>query len=177
MAGLGLDAKMIANTRPELKRRVGWLAYVDAIGRSLVDREVLRIRYRLDDDEERSTRVHTIMVGNCGTMPGNVVLLPDAKIDDGIFDIVTLRPEGFFGWAQIWFKIFWENGVLRRSQVGRKIVSMQREVRTLRYLRGASITVKLERPEEFELDGDEFGLAVGFTAKVDPKGVLIRVPA
>jgi diacylglycerol kinase family enzyme len=177
MAGLGLDAKMIANTRPALKRRVGWLAYVDAIARSLIDRDVLRIRYRLDDEEERATRVHTIMVGNCGTMPGNVVLLPDAQIDDGVFDIVTLRPEGFGGWAVIWFKIFWENGVLRRSQVGRKIVSMQREVRTLRYLRGTSLTVRLDRPEEFELDGDEFGRVIAFRARVDPGAVRVRVPA
>ena len=177
MAGLGLDAKMIANTRPELKRRVGWLAYVDAIARSLVDRDALRIRYRLDEGEVRATRVHTIMVGNCGTMPGNVVLLPDAEIDDGVFDIVTLRPEGFGGWAQIWFKIFWENGVLRRSQVGRKIVSMQREVRTLRYLRGESIAVRLDRAEEFELDGDEFGQVVAFRARVDPRAVRVRVPA
>jgi len=176
MAGLGLDAKMIANTRPELKRRVGWLAYVDAIARSLIDRDVLRIRYRLDAEEEHATRVHTIMVGNCGTMPGNVVLLPDAQIDDGVFDIVTLRPEGFGGWAVIWFKIFWENGVLRRSQVGRKIVSMQREVRTLRYLRGKSITVRLDRPEEFELDGDEFGQVIAFRARVDPGAVRVRVP-
>jgi diacylglycerol kinase family enzyme len=155
---------------------VGWLAYVDAIARSLVDRDVLRIRYRLDDQEERATRVHTIMVGNCGTMPGNVVLLPDAQIDDGVFDIVTLRPEGFFGWAVVWFKIFWENGVLRRSQVGRKIMGMQREVRTLRYLRGTSITVRLDRPEEFELDGDEFGQVVAFKARVDPGAVRVRVP-
>jgi diacylglycerol kinase (ATP) len=177
MAGLGLDAKMIANTRPALKAKVGWLAYVDAIARSLVDRDVLRIRYRLDGQEERATRVHTIMVGNCGTMPGNVVLLPDAQIDDGVFDIVTLRPEGFGGWAVIWFKIFWENGVLRRSQVGRKIMSMQREVRTLRYLRGATISVRLDRAEEFELDGDEFGQVVGFSARVDPGAVRVRVPA
>ena len=80
--------------------------------------------------------MHTILVGNCGLLPGNVLLLPEADVDDGLFDIVTLRPEGFGGWAQIWLKIFWENGVLRRSSVGRKLVARSREVRTLRYLRG-----------------------------------------
>ncbi|MBW8873283.1 MAG: NAD(+)/NADH kinase, partial [Leifsonia sp.] len=117
LAGLGLDAKMIANTRPELKRRVGWLAYVDAIARSMRDSEKIRMRYRLDGGEERVMSVHTILVGNVGLLPGNVLLLPDAEVDDGLFDIVTLRPEGLGGWAQIWLKITWENGVLRRSSV------------------------------------------------------------
>ncbi len=121
MAGIGLDAKMIANTNPELKKRVGWLAYVDAIGRSLRDTEQLRINYRSDNGQVKTMRAHTLLVGNCGSLPGNILLLPDAAVDDGVFDIVALRPEGFFGWAEVWLKIVWENGVLRRSSVGRKL--------------------------------------------------------
>jgi len=177
MAGLGLDAKMIANTDPELKKRVGWLAYVGAIGRVLIDKEVLRIRYRLDGGEERSSRVHTILVGNCGSLPGNILLLPDAELDDGLFDIVTLRPEGFGGWARVWVGIVWENGVLRRSSTGRKLLNLrQKPVRALRYLRGRRLHVDLDRPEEFELDGDEFGLIVGFRAEVDPASLIVRMP-
>ena len=35
LAGIGLDAHMIANTRPGLKKSVGWVAYVDGAARSL----------------------------------------------------------------------------------------------------------------------------------------------
>lgn len=177
MAGLGLDAKMIANTRPELKRRVGWLAYVDAIARSLRDSQKLRINYRVDGGVQRTMRAHTILIGNCGSLPGNILLLPEAAIDDGVFDIVSLRPEGFTGWVQIWVKIVWENGVLRRSSVGRKLMGLSREVRTLRYLKAATIEVELDRAEEFELDGDEFGTVVGFRADVDERALRVRVPA
>jgi diacylglycerol kinase family enzyme len=177
MAGLGLDAKMIANTDPALKKRVGWLAYVDAIARALIDKEVLRIRYRLDGGEERSSRVHTLLVGNCGTLPGNILLLPDAEVDDGLFDIVALRPEGFGGWARVWVGIFWENGVLQRSSTGRKLLNLrQKPVRAMRYLRGRRLHVDLDRPEEFELDGDEFGTIVGFRAHVDPAALVVRMP-
>ncbi len=175
LAGLGLDAKMIANTRPELKRRVGWLAYVDAIARSMRDSEKIRMRYRLDGSEERVMSVHTILVGNVGLLPGNVLLLPDAEVDDGLFDIVTLRPEGLAGWVQIWVKITWENGVLRRSSVGRRVAGLARPVRTLRYLRGRRISVRLDRAEDFELDGDDFGLVIAFDAYVDPASLIIRV--
>jgi diacylglycerol kinase (ATP) len=176
MAGLGLDAKMIANTNPELKRRVGWLAYVDAIVRTMRDSEKLRVRYRVEGGEEKTMSAHTILVGNCGTLPGNVLLLPDAEIDDGVFDIVALRAESFFGWAEVWIKIFWENGVLRRSSVGRKLAGLSREVRTLRYLKASSITARLDRAEEFELDGDEFGTAVAFKAHIEPLSIAVRVP-
>ncbi|HWH26212.1 MAG TPA: diacylglycerol kinase family protein [Pseudolysinimonas sp.] len=178
MAGIGLDAKMVANTNPELKKRVGWLAYVDAILRSLRDSEKLRVRYRLDDALEKTMTAHTVLVGNCGSLPGNVLLLPEAAIDDGVFDIVSLRPESFVGWVQVWVKIFWENGVLRRSSVGRKLVAgLGREIRTLRYLKAADITVRLDRAEEFELDGDDFGMAVAFRARIEPLGLAVRIPA
>jgi diacylglycerol kinase family enzyme len=176
MAGIGLDAKMAANTDPELKKRVGWLAYVQPIVDAMRDKERVRVRYRIDDGDERSMNAHTVMVGNCGTLPGNVLLLPDAAIDDGVFDIVALRPEGFFGWVQVWTKIFWENGVLRRSTVGRKLVGMTREVRTLRYIKASEITARLDRPEDFELDGDDYGEAIAFRAWVDPGALVVRVP-
>lgn len=177
MAGIGLDAKMIANTDPELKKRVGWLAYVGAIGRVLIDKEVIRVRYRLDSSELRSSRVHTVLVGNCGQLPGNIALLPDAEVDDGLLDVVTLRPEGFFGWFRVWWGITWENGVLRRSSVGRKLLTLSStQVRALRYLRGRSFELNLDRPEEFELDGDEFGMVTGFRARVDPASLLVRMP-
>ena len=67
-------------------------------------------------------RAHTLMIGNCGSLPGNILLLPEAAVDDGEFDIVVLRPEGFFGWVQISTKIFWENGVLRRTSAGRTLM-------------------------------------------------------
>jgi len=177
MAGIGLDAKMAANTDPELKKRVGWLAYIQPIAAALRDKERVRVRYRIDDGPERSMNVHTVMVGNCGTLPGNVLLLPEAAIDDGVFDIVALRPKGFFGWVQIWIKIFWENGVLRRSSVGRKLAGMGPEVRTLRYIKAATITARLDHPEDFELDGDDYGKAIALRARVEPNGLLVRIPA
>ena len=178
MAGVGLDAKMLANTNDDLKARVGWLAYVDAIIRALRDNNKIDVRYELDGGGRKSMRAHTVIVGNCGLLPANIMLLPDAAIDDGQFDIVALRPEGFFGWFQIWFKIVWENGVLRRTQVGRRILAANsREVRTLRYMKGRKLVVRLESPQDFEIDGDSVGKAVALRAVVDEGALTVRVPA
>ncbi len=177
MAGLGLDAKMIANTNDDLKKRVGWLAYVDAIARSLRGDNRIRVRFRLDDEQPASLRINTMLIGNCGLLPANILLLPEAAVDDGIFDIVALRPNGFFGWLQIWVKVVWENGILRRTAVGRKLMRGNKEVRTLRYLKGKSIVIRPETPQEFQLDGDTFGEAAAVKAWVDAQALAVKIPA
>jgi diacylglycerol kinase family enzyme len=176
MAGLGLDAQMAANTNAALKAAVGWIAYIDSIARAVRDNNRVKVRYSVDGGPQASATVNTVIVGNCGLLPGGIQLLPEAVIDDGIFDIVAFRPGGFVGWVQIYVKLVWENGVLRRSTVGRRIVSMSREVRALRYLRGSNLTIRLERPEEFELDGDPFGEAVALRASVDHLALRVMVP-
>lgn len=177
MAGIGLDAKMIANSDEKLKKRFGWLAYVDAIGKALRDTNRMRIRFRLDDGPTRSMTAHTVLVGNCGSLPGNIPLLPDAAVDDGLFDIVSLRSKGFVGWLQVGIKVIFENGMLRRSSVGRRLMGPSRDMRPLRYLKGARFEVLMDHPEEFELDGDDFGMVTGFRTTIDAGAVRIRIPA
>jgi diacylglycerol kinase family enzyme len=176
MAGIGLDAAMIANTDPELKKRVGWLAYVGGIARSLGGKNYIRLRFRLDDGPARNLRVNTMLIGNCGLLTGNILLLPDAVVDDGVFDIVALRPEGLFGWIQIIVKVVWENGVLRRSTLGRKILANTKEVRTLRYLRGRQIVIRPDDPRPVQLDGDTFGQVVRLRAHVEELALAVRIP-
>lgn len=175
MAGLGLDAKMLANTDDELKAKIGWLAYVKAIAIALRDKNQLRVRYKLDGERTRSLRAHTVIIGNCGSLQANVLLMPEAAVDDGLLDVVLLRPEGVVSWAQIITKIFWENGVLSRTRLGRKFRT--REVEALNYIKGERFTLALNRPELIQLDGDEFGRAVALRTWVEPGRLTVRVPA
>ena len=175
MAGLGLDAKMLAHTDDELKAKIGWLAYVKAIVLALRDKNQLRIRYKLDDERTRSLRAHTVIMGNCGALQANILLLPDAAVDDGELDIVLLRPEGVVSWAQIVTKIIWENGVLSRTRLGRRLRT--KEVRALNYIKGRRFTMLANRPELIQLDGDEFGQTTAIRTWVDPGALTVRVPA
>ena len=177
MAGLGLDAKMIAKTNTKLKKAVGWLAYVDAIGRSLPELKPVKLRVSIDGEVPRAVNVHTIIIGNCGKLPGGILLLPDAQPDDGILDFVALRPRGPFGWVNVWNKLAWENGVLRKSALGRRIIDLSRDVKDVTYRKGRDLRLTVENPEEFQLDGDEFGMAKSVHAWVDPGALTVRVPA
>jgi diacylglycerol kinase (ATP) len=175
MAGFGIDAKMLAATDDELKAKVGWLAYVKAFVAVLRDKNQLHLRFKIDGEAVRHMRAHTVIVANAGSLPGNILLLPDAAVDDGKLDVVIMRPEQLVGWIQIFTKVLWENGVLGRTRWGKRFQT--REVKALNYLRGTQVRVRLSRPEEIELDGDPFGEAVGMVTRVDAKGLTIRVPA
>jgi Sphingosine kinase and enzymes related to eukaryotic diacylglycerol kinase len=176
MAGLGIDAKMIAATDEDLKAKAGWIAYVGAIGRVLRDKNELRLRYQLDGGRPHTLHAHTVMIGNCGSLQADIMLLPDAAVDDGILDIVVLRPEDVLGWLRIAVKIFWENGVLRRSSVGRRFLRDDREVHAMNYLKGKEIVLNSNRPEQVELDGDLFGEVTSMRVRVDPGALQVKVP-
>jgi diacylglycerol kinase family enzyme len=176
MAGLGMDAQMIAATDEDLKAKAGWLAYVHAIGRVLRDQNELRLRYQLDGGRVHALHAHTVMIGNCGSLQADILLLPDAAVDDGILDIVILRPESVIGWLRIAVKIFWENGVLRRTSVGRRLLRDDREVHAMNYLTGREIVLTSSRPEQVELDGDLFGEVSSMRVRVDPGALRVLVP-
>jgi diacylglycerol kinase (ATP) len=181
MAGLGLDAQMIAATRPDLKKQVGWLAYVDAGMRAIPKAEPFRIRYSLGTRNEHHAQVSTILIANCGVLPGNIQFLPEARLDDGILDIAVLQPRGVVGWLKIWRRVTWQNGVLRRSAVGRRIIELtdtaSGDERAMTTLLGTDIRIVPEQPQEFELDGDEFGLVKSVFLRADAGALLVRVPA
>ena len=177
MAGMGLDAKMIENTDDELKAKAGWLAYLKAIVASLRDPGELHLRFQLDDKRPERATVHTVLLGNCGSLPANVLLLPDAVVDDGLFDLMLMRPRGVLGWIRVWLKVAWVNGVVRRTKAGKALAGERRNDNDLRYETGTSFTARLSRPEEIELDGDTFGKAIAFRAWIEPGALTVRVPA
>ena len=178
IAGIGADAQMIANTNSELKKRLGWLAYVDGGLRSFSSARKYSIEFRIDNGTWKSAQVNSILFANCGLLPGNIELIPDGSIDDGLLDIVLLQPASFWGWLAIWRKVTWENRVLRKSALGRKIIRFtDRATRThLSYLRGSDIELRLRTPAPFQVDGDSCGDVTALSVRVDPQGLHVRIP-
>lgn len=176
LAGMGLDADMIANTRPDLKRSVGWVAYVDGAARSLPNAKPFRIVYQLDESRLHSTRVHSVLFANCGTLPAGIALIPSASIADGAMDVAIIQPTGPFGWLGVWRKIWWDNSVLRRFRAGRLVLQRRGRNASVRYLRGQTAEAAAIAPTPIELDGDEFGTAVRVRCRVAPGALLLALP-
>jgi len=175
MAGMGLDAAMIQNTRPELKKSVGWVAYVDGAARSLVNAKPFRVMYQLDGHRLHAARVQSVLFANCGALPGGVALIPEASIADGQLDVAVIQPTGWLGWLGVWRKIWWDNSVLRRFRAGRRVLERRRDS-SVRYLRGTGIELATAPAQPVELDGDEFGEATRIYTRIVEGGLSIALP-
>lgn len=179
MAGVGIDAQMIKNTDDDLKAKIGFLAYGVAIAKSLKGGDRIKLLRRVDRGRWRTARAHSVIVGNCGDLVNNIVLLPDAIPDDGKLDVVIMRPKGLFGWFNIFGQLAYQMGqklfyTLRGR--GAEVDGEDNNSKSLRYLQGKQIDVKFSQPEEFEVDGDPAGTVDGFSVTVEPSALRVRVP-
>lgn len=176
MGGIGLDAAMIANTNPQLKKTVGWVAYVDGAARALPYAKPFRVVYELPGHRLHSSRVQSVLFANCGKLPAGLDLIPEASIADGALDIVIFQPKGPFGWLFVWRRVAWDNSFLRRFRTGRRVLSLRTKDNAVIYSRGAGIELATHEPRPVQLDGDEFGEALSVKTRVAPAALLVVVP-
>ena len=177
MGGMGLDAAMIANTNPQLKKSVGWVAYVEGAARSLPSAKPFRVMYQLPGRRLHAARVQSVLFANCGSLPAGLELIPEASVSDGALDIVIIQPKGPLGWMLVWRRVAWDNSVLRRFRAGRKVISLRTKDNAVRYSRGTGIDLATNNPTPVQLDGDEFGEARQVTTRVVAGGLLLAMPA
>lgn len=174
MAGVGLDAKIFANTDRMLKRRFGWVAYIDGGIKSL-PAFFERMSVSVNDGPFRTLKVHSLIVGNCGLLPGGILLMPDASVDDGILDVAAVGPRRFWNWVAFWSRVTWQNAVLRRIPAGRRLMDSTANVKTLENLSGQKIVISPERPVSMQLDGDSIGTITAVEFSVLPGALRVRV--
>lgn len=160
IAGLGFDAEVMADVEDGLKDKVGWVAYLVAGARHLRGGR-FRVEVKTDEGWRTRRRVRSVLVGNVGKLQGGVMLLPDAKVDDGVLDVLLLAPEGMVGWGAVAAR------VLTRQRRGHHRV----DHRTAR-----EIEVRVNRPVAIQLDGDSLGEASAMSVKVRPSSLVIRRP-
>lgn len=164
MSGFGLDGEIMAKANENLKKAVGWPAYLLSAAKSVTGRG-FRVTVATVDEEvggsgtiSRSAR--TVVVGNCGTLQGGLDLMPDAVLDDGLLDGVVLAPKGAFGWLSVFADI------VTRHRRGHK---------RLDRLRAPAIRLDAQRPVEAEIDGDPIGERRSMAIRVLPRSLRVRV--
>jgi YegS/Rv2252/BmrU family lipid kinase len=158
MAGLGFDAEVMAGTAPELKERLGWVAYVVAGAKQLRGRRT-SVTLQVDGGRVQQRRIRAVVIGNCGMLQGGIQLMPGAVPDDGWLDVVVVTPRSLLGWLQVTGAV-----ITRRAHP------------TVEHFQCRSIEVRAERPLHVQLDGDPGGTAQVLRAQVDPLALVIRVP-
>jgi diacylglycerol kinase (ATP) len=87
----GFDSRV--NERANRMRRpAGPRRYDVAIGLEMLRLRPRRIRLALDDGAEQELAVTLVAIGNAPRYGGGKLMTPDAKMDDGIFDVTVVGP-------------------------------------------------------------------------------------
>ena len=159
MAGVGMDAQIMAGTNENLKAAVGWPAYMVSGLKHLVSPE-FRVSVKVDDELEFRRRARMVVIGNCGRLLGGLVLMPSARVDDGQLDTVIASPKGVVGWVPV------ATRVATRRRKGHP---------TLDHKVCKEIRVRADRPLPLQIDGDVVGEATEVTANVRPGCLTVRV--
>ena len=110
MAGMGFDAAIMEGVNEDIKKKIGWVAYVVSGLRSLMF-PAIKVEIQVDDEQPTTHRARTVVVGNVGFLQAGMPLLPDATIDDGILDVVIIHPRQFLSWITVAMR------VLRKSPI------------------------------------------------------------
>lgn len=160
MCGTGWDADMMAV--PEgLKRALGWGAYVIQ-GARRVRQQPMRLRMAVDGGPEQHVYGRTVVIANVGTLVAGLELLPEAVPDDGILEVLVIDPSSPLDWVRT------TAGILRGKG------SDGDPSRTL--LRGRQVVVTTGHARSRQVDGDLVGDGFGFSVKVLPRALAVRVP-
>ena len=170
MVGFGIDAQMIVETDDELKKKAGWLAYVESLGRAVKASEVVEFDITLDDAEPRSHHAHTLLIANCGTLQGGISLIPDADPSDGELDLLILSADSVAQWMGTFKSMVWDNGLKRLISGSDSSESND----LVAHVRAHTVEVTLPHAHAFEIDGDDVGEVASFRVELQPAALTVR---
>ena len=158
---------MVADTDADLKARVGWIAYFVAGVRHLHARR-MRLDVRLDEESWHSVRLRSLLIGNCGRLPGGITLLPDAVLDDGWLDIGAIDTRGgLVGWTQLFGEVVMQRFGFRTELPNR--------IGRIDHARARRIRVRSRDAQQVQVDGDLIGSAYELEARVDRLALTVKV--
>jgi YegS/Rv2252/BmrU family lipid kinase len=161
MAGIGMDAMIMDETDEDLKDKVGSAAYFVAAAKAL-GRLPIRLKVQLDNN--RPVRRHAMLcvIGNVGTLRGNLTLIPGASPDDGLLDLYIASPRRFRHWAKLALRL-----ITRRPKKDDQVDQHT----------GKRVRIKIHGKDDYQLDGDVVGESTTLFAEIQPGALAICVPA
>jgi diacylglycerol kinase (ATP) len=160
MAGIGIDAMIMQGARPDLKKAVGPAAYFVSAARN-ANHPALFATIHLDGRQALRRRAHVIVVGNVGYLTANIPLIPDARADDGLLDVLVASPRSVRDWVRLTARVL-------TRQRGRD--------HQLVRLTGRAVKITVDRPDHYQMDGDPAGECRSLEAEVRPGALKLRVP-
>jgi diacylglycerol kinase (ATP) len=160
MAGTGLDAMIMDGVDERLKKFIGPGAYFISAGKAL-GRLPVPLQVTVDGRRHKRTAV-VCLIGNCGTLTGDLRLIPQAQPDDGLLHVYVAYPTRPSHWIKVLLRL-----LTRRA----------RKDDHVQLWSGRKVEIRLRHKDAYELDGDVEGEGSLLQAEVDPGSLRIRASA
>ncbi|MGK2874022.1 MAG: diacylglycerol kinase family protein [Nocardioides sp.] len=160
MAGMGMDAAIMEGVNDDIKKRIGWLAYVLSALKALMTPAV-KVEIQVDGGDPTTHRARTVVVGNVGFLQAGMPLMPEATIDDGLIDVVLLHPKRLWSWIPLAWRV-----MARRPHTDELVNRFT----------GRTVVIRAEKPTPRQLDGDSVGAGTELRMQCLPGRLLLRVP-
>ena len=158
--GVGVDARMIRDTPPIWKRRLGLIAYAYVAFRASLKNTTFRVRATVDGETLERTAT-AVMVANFGAVLSDLIVLgPDIARDDGKLDLCVFSPAS--GWEAL--SIAWR--LLRKDF---------RPHRAIVYRSGKRFRIECDPQQDAQADGELVG-TTPVELEVQPLAARLLLP-
>ena len=156
MAGMGADAAAMADTRDDLKRVVGAGAYVVA-GLQAVSRPPFAATIAVGRAAPVEREPAMVLIANVGRLQAGIDVIPDARPDDGLLDVLVASPKG----------------VTDSALLTTRVLAGASDAPGAERAQGRSVVIETSEPVPYQIDGDAVGSCRRLQARVVPGAVLV----
>ena len=112
--------------------------------------------------------LRSLLIGNCGRLPGGITLLPGAELDDGWLDVGAIDTRGgLVGWSQLFGEVAMQRFGIRTELPNR--------IGRIDHSRAKRIRVRSRDAQQVQVDGDLIGAAYELEARVDRLALIVKV--
>jgi diacylglycerol kinase (ATP) len=157
----GMSGAVARRANAMTKRLGGKATFFYALTREFLAWQNTRVTVSLDDGVSREGAMHDVIVANGRWHGGGMKLAPDARQDDGLFDVVLIGDVNKLDFLTTASKLY----------SGRYLSHPKVEL-----LRSATVSIEAADPLPLEVDGEPIGTTPA-RFEVVPAALQLRVPA
>jgi diacylglycerol kinase (ATP) len=161
VGSVGMSGAVARRANSMTKRFGGRATFFYALTREFLAWQNTRVAVELADGVRREGAMHDVIVANGNWHGGGMKLAPEARQDDGAFDVVTIGDVNKLDFLTTAPKLY----------SGRYLSHPKVEL-----LRSSSVAISADEPLPLEVDGEPIG-ATPARFEVVPSALRLRVPA
>jgi diacylglycerol kinase (ATP) len=156
LAGVGLDAEVVRQTTPDSKKVLGPMSYLLTLAQ-VAARQPPKVRVELVDGAPREGSF--VLVGNGRLYGGPFVLFRNARLDDGLLDVLVFQNQGHWDLIRYFQAIAFGN---------------HPALPDVEYFQSRGLRLTSREPVPVEIDGELSGsLPYEFGFSIDKLTVLV----